>query len=160
MDCIALTPSAAKPPGKSPWEAPTFRRFLLMATRMRVCASSKKSSWPAQIPDSQTPGHVAQVNAQAEAQVNAQVIFPMASVASEITRKSFCQLAQVIFAGCAGHFAWTRKSFCPKGNASAWDAKRAASHPKAWATLLNGFAAQSPACWRPAAVKNNCRSDL
>jgi hypothetical protein len=44
-----------------------------------------------------TPGLMAQVNAQAKAQVNAQVIFPRTSVASKMTRKSFCQL---------------RKSFC------------------------------------------------
>jgi hypothetical protein len=39
---------------------------------------------------------MAQVNAQAKAQVNAQVIFPRTSVASEMTRKSFCLEAQVI----------------------------------------------------------------
>src|SRR5207249_5216284 len=39
-----------------------------------------------------TPATGAQVNAQAKAQVNAQVIFPRTSVTSKTTRKSFCQL--------------------------------------------------------------------
>ena len=65
-----------------------------------------------------TPSRLAQVNAQAKAQVNAQVIFPRTSVPSEMTRKSFCQLrksfwqdaqvilpeAQVILQGGASHF--------------------------------------------------------
>jgi hypothetical protein len=49
-----------------------------------------------------TPAGIAQVNAQAKAQVKAQVIFPRTSVASEIRRKSFCQL---------------RKSFCLRAQA-------------------------------------------
>src|SRR2546430_16636557 len=49
-----------------------------------------------------TPDRLAQVNAQAKAQVNAQVIFPRTSVASEMKRKSFCQL---------------RKSFCLEAQA-------------------------------------------
>jgi hypothetical protein len=65
---------------------------------------------------------MAQVNAQAKAQVNAQVIFPRTSVTSKMTRKSFCQLrksfcleaqvilpaAQVILPGGASHFDFFR----------------------------------------------------
>ena len=42
-------------------------------------------------------GPAAQVTAQAKAQVNAQVIFSRTSIPSEMTRKSFCQDAQVIW---------------------------------------------------------------
>jgi hypothetical protein len=62
-----------------------------------------------------------------QAQINAQIIFPMTVVVIEMRRKPFCQLrkpflaraqtilasAQIIFGSRANHFALARKSFLP-----------------------------------------------